>query len=607
MAFERTQSNDVSGAVDSSVWQVDGALLGEVARRSRDIPARGAPLSRIGGQLEIGCAVDLESRRVSDAASVATFFRGYEALLAERGLREAGLVSSTAAGICGGVHTAASSQCLEMALGIRPPPLGIVLKNLLLSCQSLDENPMHLFVFSGPDYSGATVRRTNPEVWARAESARCARAATHGYATVGALMTALDRPAGRLFLEALAMVRVAREAYTVLGGKYPHSESIIPGGVALSLTEAKLDDFQRKLAPFADFAKKCISVWEDVFDFLYEVNPAYAAVGEAPATMVDFGLWDDEEVYDARYERCDEWGERRWMTPGAIVDGELVTTRLSEINAGLEDFVERSHHDLVGDTRFEKDALGNPLSPHHPWNKRLVPRAGSPDPGRYSWATASTWRRRSFEVGAYVRVYASALGRKLPPSGRFASTGRSLVLELPAHALPAARVEWSVPVRWNAFERTRARAYAVAFNLLVLLEGCDRARRLFRAGESRIAAPFDVPEDGEVLGAGFCGASRGFLGHWAIVQNGAFANYRIAMPSRINAGPRTPWGELGPCERAVKNTPILESAFRSSDDFAGIDVVRAVQSFDPCMPCSARLLVREDGRVLERPVTTTGP
>ena len=45
------------------------------------------------------------------------------------------------------------------------------------------------------------------------------------------------------------------------------------------------------------------------------------------------------------------------MTPAAIVDGKLVTTRLSEINAGLEDFVERSHHELVGDPRFEKDPL----------------------------------------------------------------------------------------------------------------------------------------------------------------------------------------------------------------------------------------------------------
>src|SRR5581483_5448034 len=127
--------------MDNGVWNVNGALLDEIARRSRDVPARGGSLARIGGQLEMTCAVDLESRRVADAASVATFFRGYEALLAERGLREAGLVSSTASGICGGVHAAASSQCLEMALGIKPPPLGIVLKNLLLSCQSLDENP----------------------------------------------------------------------------------------------------------------------------------------------------------------------------------------------------------------------------------------------------------------------------------------------------------------------------------------------------------------------------------------------------------------------------------------------------------------------------------
>jgi hydrogenase large subunit len=588
---------------------VSESLLAEIARRSQEGPdPRAAPLSRIGGRIEMHCAVDLASRHVTDAAAMASHFRGYETLLLKRGLREAGLVSSTASGICGGVHATASSQCLEMALDIRPPPFGIVARNLLLSCQYLDENPIQLFVFSGPDYSRETISRTNPELWQKAESARAAHSEVHGYATVGALMADLDKPSGRLFLEALTMVRLAREAYTVLGGKYPHSESFVPGGVALALTEAKLDDFYRKLSPFTDYAKRCIAIWNEVFDFLLEADPRYAQVGQSPATMIDFGQWDHDEHYDASYERCDAWGEKRWSTPGAIVDGKLVTTRLTELNSGLEELVDRSFYDPAGETPFPTDPLGNRLSPHHPWNRRILPNPGKVgSPRAYSWATAMTWRRRTFEVGAYARIYLSALAGKLPKSEHLESTGKSLVFDLPAGEKPAMRAEWKPPPVWNAFERNRARAYAVAFNLLVMSENYHRAKRLLREGATRLAAPFDIPERGERLGAGFCGAGRGFLAHWAVVKDGVLANYQIAVPSRINAGPRAPWGELGACEQAVKSTPILETGFSGSGDFAGIDVLRAIQSFDPCMPCTARILIDGEPGVLERVVATTGP
>lgn len=585
------------------------ALLADISKRNQALDNTGpAAFTRIGGRLEIHCAIDRQAGRVTDVASVATAFRGYEALLVKRGLRDAGLVSSTASGICGGVHATASSQCLEMALGIRPPPLGIVTRNLLLSCQYLDENPIQLFVFSGPDYSRETLMRTNPALWARAERSRAAHQSVHGYSTVGALMADLDRPSGKLFVEAMTMVRLAREAYTVIGGKYPHSESIVPGGVTLRLTEDQLDRFFERLRPFAAYAKRCIAIWNEIFDFLYEANPAYARVGESSATMVDFGQWDNDESYDATYANCDHWGVQRWSTPGAIIDGKLVTTRLTELNCGLEEFVDRSFYDRhQGAPRFQTDPLGNPLTPQHPWNRSIVVNAGktaTPEP--YSWATAMTWRQRSFEVGAYARIYLSALGGCLPASEHFTSTGKSLLMHLPADELPAMDAEWRPPPVWNAFERNRARAYAVAYNLLVLTENYHRAKRLLRAGASTLVESFHIPEQGEHLGAGFCGAGRGFLAHWAIVRDGAFANYQIAVPSRINAGPRAPSGELGAVERAVLNTPILETPADPNAPLTGIDVVRAIQSFDPCMPCTAHLRM-EDGQTIECVVATTGP
>ena len=163
---------------------------------------------------------------------------------------------------------------------------------------------MHLFVFSGPDYSEETVRRTNPEVWARAESAPCARATTHGYAIRGALMSALNKSSGKLYFEALDMVRVAREGLHGPRRRYPHSESIIiPGGVALFPDRGEARRLPAKARPLRRFCQEVHSGLGGRLRFLYEANPEYAAVGEAPATMVDFGLWDDEEAYDASYER----------------------------------------------------------------------------------------------------------------------------------------------------------------------------------------------------------------------------------------------------------------------------------------------------------------
>ena len=344
---------------------------------------------KIGGGIALHCRVDLERRRVADAASFATLFRGYETLLMKRDLRDAGLISSTASGICGGVHAATSAQCLEMALGIRPPPLGILARNLLLGCQYLNDNPMHLFVLSGPDYSESAIRATNPEIWAKAERATAAHAATHGYATIGAIMTELNRPGGRLFAEALDMMRLARAAYALLGGKYPHSESIVPGGVTLSLSVEQLDAFAAKLAPFHDYALRCARIWDDVFDFLTACDPRYRDLGRGPANLVDFGQWDHEEFYDGTYENCDVWGEKRWSTPGAVIGGELVTTKLSALNAGMEEFVDRAFYDPWESADHAADPLGNALKPSHPWNKTIHRNAAKP--GAYSWAPSLAW------------------------------------------------------------------------------------------------------------------------------------------------------------------------------------------------------------------------
>ncbi|XWN32847.1 MAG: nickel-dependent hydrogenase large subunit [Devosia sp.] len=564
------------------------------------------PVTRVAGALAFHSTVDLEERKVLDTNSMATLFRGYEVILRGRDPRDAAFISSRACGVCGGVHSTASALSIEMALGIKPPPLGIVVRNLLLSCEYLYDNPLHLFVLAGPDFSESLVKATNPEVWAKAESAPTKYKHLHGYDTIGAIMHDCNPLTGKLYLEALQMTRVAREAYVLLGGKYPHPETIIPGGVTTFVNTQVLNEFYLRMVKFFDYAKKVIGIWDDVFDFYYEADPRYLDVGRLPATMVDLGQWDHEDHYDASYENCNHWGEHRWSTPGVVVDGKLVTTRLTDINVGLEEFVEHAYYENWDDYPFKTDPLGSPLSPRHPWNKTTIPRPGSQNwKERYSWSTTPTWDRRTFEAGAYARVYLSALAQKIPASDYIQSTGHSLKLNIGrGEDLPAFEAEWHVPKVWNAFERNRARAYAVGFNLMVTIENLSRAFGLVKAGETQVATPFEIPSKGHDIGVGFWGAGRGFLTHHCEIKDGLLANYQIVTPSTVNACPRTPWGEPGPYEQAVMNTPIIESNFSSEEDFQGIDILRALRSFDPCMPCTTHVMVEGSDRVVTREVTT---
>jgi len=564
------------------------------------------PVTRVAGALAFHSTVDLAQRKVVDTNSMATLFRGYEVILRGRDPRDAAFISSRACGVCGGVHATCSALAIEMALNIKPPPMGILVRNLLLSCEYLYDNPMHLFVLAGPDFSEALVRDTNPEVWEKATTAPAKYKHLHGYDTISQIMTDLNPLTGRLYLEALEMTRIAREAYVLLGGKYPHPETIIPGGVTTTIGSTTFSEFYIRLTPFFDYCKKCVGIWDDIYDFLYACNPDYKHCGELPATMVDFGQWDHEDYYDATYANSNEWGEHRWSTPGALINGKLVTTKLRDLNVGLEEFVEHSYYQQWNDYPFKTDPLGAPLSPHHPWNKSTIPRPAAQNwKERYSWSTTPTWDRHTFEAGAYARVYISAVAKKLPPSDYFESTGHSLKLNIPKGAkLPATTLEWKVPEVWNAFERNRARAYAVAFNLMVTVENWVRANDLRKRGETRVHTPYEIPKKGRFIGVGFWGAGRGLLGHWCVIEDGLLANYQIVTPSTINACPKTPWGEAGAYEQSVVNTVLVESNFKDEKDFKGIDILRAIRSFDPCMPCTTHVMVEGSDRVITRQVTT---
>ncbi|CAN5627701.1 nickel-dependent hydrogenase large subunit [soil metagenome] len=552
------------------------------------------PVTRVAGALAVNITADLKNGTYLDARSQATLFRGYEVILMGRDPRDAIFVSSRACGVCGGVHAHAAAYAIEMAMGLAPPPMGTVVRNLQEAAEMGYDNPLHLYLLAGPDYSEAIVKQSNPELWPLAEKWECPGEKHHGFKTMSELMTALNPLTGALYREGLDFTRIAREHFALLAGKYPHPQTVVPGGVSSTITLQTLNEYQSRLSKTFDYAQRMLAVWDDITAFFYEADERYKQVGARPMDMVDPGFWDDPYAYDATYANCNEWGQKRWSTPGAVVDGKLVTTRLTDLNIGWEEFVEHSYYEEWSGDRYATDGLDNPISHYHPWNKRTIPK---PQPKswkeKYTWACTPRWDRRVMEAGAYARLFNTSMAQMLPTNDFIEATGHSLKMVIPKGETPETEVEWRVPEVWNAFERNRGRAYHYLFSQLVAMNSLLEAYKLMRKGETRVAAvPADqldkhIPQD-ERIGVGWWGAGRGWLTHHLVMDHGKIVNYQICTPSTINAAPRDPWDQPGAYEEAVMNTPIIEDVSDPSK-FTSIDMLRAIRSFDPCMPCTTHV------------------
>ena len=72
-----------------------------------------------------------------------------------------------------------------------------------------------------------------------------------------------------------------------------------------------------------------------------------------------------------------------------------------------------------------------------------------------------------------------------------------------------------------------------------------------------------------------------------VIREGKIANYQPYPPTPWNGNLRDAYGTPGPYEDAVQNTPIFEE--NGLENFKGVDIMRAVHSFDPCLPCGAHV------------------
>jgi hydrogenase large subunit len=263
-----------------------------------------------------------------------------------------------------------------------------------------------------------------------------------------------------------------------------------------------------------------------------------------------------------------------------------------------------------------RDPLGNPVDRRHPWNQHTIPRPQKRNfDEKYSWVMSPRWFDGENHLaadtggGPIARLWATALGN-LVDFGYVKSTGSSVQINLPRTVTrPEKTFEWKIPrdkegrPLSNAIERDRARTYFQAYAAACALYFTEKALAEIRAGRTKTWEPFSVPD--EANSCGFTEAVRGVLSHHMVIRGGKIANYHPYPPTPWNASVRDVYGTPGPYEDAVQNTPIFEE--NPPDQFKGIDIMRAVRSFDPCLPCGVHMYLG-NGKMLDKvhsPMTVT--
>jgi hydrogenase large subunit len=568
------------------------------------------PITRIVGSLGIYTKIDFENREVAECWSTSSIFRGYSIFMKGKDPRDAHCITSRICGICGDNHATCACYAQNMAFDIRPPAIAEWIVNLGEAAEYMFDHNIFQDNLLMVDFCEQMVKETNPGVWAKAQQTDAPHAEQHGYRKISDIMTALNPFTGEFYRETLHVSRYTREMFCLMEGRHVHPSTLYPGGVGTVPTVQLFTDYIVRLMRYCEFLKKVVPLHDDIFDFFYEALPGYEAVGQRRILLGCWGSFNDPDHCDYRYENMDAWGNKMFVTPGIVVDGKLVTTDLVNINTNIRILLGSSYYDSWENEEIfvKEDPLGNPIHRDHPWNQTTIPRPQKRNfDDKYTWVMSPRWYHEGEQGGgskylaldtgggAFARLFATALAGKVD-IGYVKATGNSVKMYIPQTAMkPEVEFEWHVPKWSNAIERDRARTYFQAYAAACALHFAEKALAELHAGRTKTWTEFEVPE--EAIGCGFHEAVRGVLSHHVVIREGKIANYHPYPPTPWNANPRDIYGTPGPYEDAVMNTPIFEE--NGPDNFKGIDIMRAVRSFDPCLPCGVHMYLG-NGKVLEK-------
>jgi len=493
-----------------------------------------APLNRVEGDLEV--TAEIKDGVVSDAWCSGTMYRGIEKILVGRGPMDGLVITPRICGICSMSHLTAAAKALDCITGAAPPPDAVRMRNVLLMTEHVQSDLRHTFLTFAGDF-------TNP--------------AHSGLEHYDEAVKRYEPFKGEIVLEVLRETPKLLEIIAIIGGQWPHSSFMVPGGIVSAPSNRSRLQCKMILRHFREWYEKRI------LGCPIERIQELASL-EGLEALLDEGLSSRESdlSFFASFSRSlglHQMGKGHGaficygaleLPQGTAIKGAkegpfLIPAGFAQ-GGRLTGFDQARVAEHVAHSWYED--YGGGL---HPAKGETRPYATGYEAKKYSWAKAPRYDGLPAETG---------------PLAEMVMADRPLFRDLLDKCGP------------SAFVRQLARLLRPAWLIPVIDAWLEEA-----TGEEGFYNSPEGIQDGE--GFGLTQASRGALGHWVRIRNGAIDHYQIISPTSWNASPRDSGGIRGPIEEALLGTPVR-------DPENPVELGFVVRSFDVCLVCTVHALHR---------------
>lgn len=476
------------------------------------------PFNRVEGDLEV--RLDVRDGRVHSAEVNAPMYRGFEQILVGKAAPDALVYVPRICGICSVSQSVAAARALEDAMGVVAPPNGQAVTNLMLATENLADHLSHFYLFFMPDF------------------ARGPYAARPWHGAVAERFTAMQGAHARLALAA------RMRWFTILGtlgGKWPHTQSIHPGGSSRAVEAAERIRLLAKVREFRVFLEQTLfqAPLEEVGALRSEaeLRAWHAAGGPESGDLRLFLTLAADLGLD-----CLGPGPGLYMANGSYPTPAGMTFARGLWAAGS------GATQPIDNAMITEDAthafLSHEGGPRHPAQGLTLPDVDKN--GAYTWNKAPRLAGRVLETGAVARQVVD---------------GHPLIRDALARC------------GGNVYTRVLARLLELAL-VVPAMEGWIKSLRT----DEPYFTHADLPD--HATGVGQTEAARGSLGHWVSIRAGKIANYQIVAPTSWNFSPRDALGVPGALEAALVGAPV------DAGEDTPVSVQHIVRSFDPCMVCT---------------------
>lgn len=501
------------------------------------------PLNRVEGDLEI--SVDVNDGIVTDAWSSGLLYRGFENILIGRGALDGLVITPRICGICSTSHLNAAALALDMIKKTTIPQDALRIRNLALATEHLQSDMRQAFLMFATDFQNPVYKNLPmfEEAVKRYEPFK-----------------------GETVIQVIQQTRQILEIIAIIGGQWPHSSYMVPGGVVSLPCTDDLLQCRLLLKQYRNWYEHRIlgcslerwqtvrsnadlEAWLEERDAHRESDLGFYIrfarmigldkIGRGHGNYIGFGSFDLSNDPSKKIDKNPDNRDR--LIPSGFAKGteifKLDQTKISE---------------HIAYSWFIDDQ-----DDRHPFEGKTRPYASGVESKKYSWAKAPRYNNLPAETGPLADMIIS----KDP-----------LFIDL---------IDQNGP---SAFTRELARIVR-AVKWIPAMEAWISTI----SADGNFYESSDEIVDGE--GFGLVNAARGALGHWVRIEDGQISHYQIIPPTTWNGSPRDSNGVRGPWEEALIGTKI-------ADITNPVELGHVVRSFDPCLVCTVHAL--SDGKRIGR-------